>query len=149
MRYWAICLLQFPGCHVINFEINLIFLIRPCFLYAQEVKTKIQISWERKELLRWKSIFEGLSLKQIKIFLRRWESDFNDILYAHIIYVQVAQKSETMLCQQRQYLTQKLRHAPKLCESQKNMLWQEKKLCDTQKRDPYWLCWICLVLHRK
>ena len=42
-----------------------------------------------------------------------------------------------MLCQQQQYLTQKLCHAPKLCESQKNMLWQEKKLCDTQKRDPY------------
>ena len=49
-----------PGCDVINFEINLIFLIKPFFLCDQKVKIKIWISWERK----------GLSLKKIKqIFL--------------------------------------------------------------------------------
>ena len=30
-----------PGCDVRNFEINLIFLIKPFFLHDQNVKTKI------------------------------------------------------------------------------------------------------------
>ena len=30
-----------PGCDVINFEINLIFLIKLCFLHDQNVKTKM------------------------------------------------------------------------------------------------------------
>ena len=38
---------------IINFEINLIFQIRSFFLHDQKVKTKIQTSWEWKELLRW------------------------------------------------------------------------------------------------
>ena len=42
-----IAIICFPGCDVIIFEINLIFLIKS-FSY----KTKIQISWEREELLR-------------------------------------------------------------------------------------------------
>ena len=29
-----------PGCHVINFEVNLIFLIKPLFLHDQKVVTK-------------------------------------------------------------------------------------------------------------
>ena len=36
-----------------NFEINLIFLIKPFFLHDQKVMIKTWISWERKELLRW------------------------------------------------------------------------------------------------
>ena len=41
------------GCEVMNFEINLIFLIKPFFLHKQKIVTKTKISWERKELLRW------------------------------------------------------------------------------------------------
>ena len=42
-----------PGCDVMNFEVNLTFLIKPSFLHNQKVVTKTKISWERKELLRW------------------------------------------------------------------------------------------------
>ena len=57
---YVYCNCFLPGCDVINFEINLIFLIKPFFLCDQKVKIKIWISWERK----------GLSLKKIKqIFL--------------------------------------------------------------------------------
>ena len=41
-------------CDIMNFEINLIFLIKLFFLHDQKVKTKILISWGPKELLRWK-----------------------------------------------------------------------------------------------
>ena len=41
------------SCDVMNFEINLIFLIRLLFLHDQKVVTKTKISWEPKELLRW------------------------------------------------------------------------------------------------
>ena len=37
----CIAVVCFPGCDVINFEIKLIFLIKPSFLHDQEVKTKI------------------------------------------------------------------------------------------------------------
>ena len=36
-----------------NFEVNLIFLIKPFFLHDQKVVTKTKISWEWKELLIW------------------------------------------------------------------------------------------------
>ena len=57
-----------------NFEINLLFLIKPHFLHDQKVKAKIEISWERKMVLGWNKaffiIFKELWLKQIKqIFL--------------------------------------------------------------------------------
>ena len=35
----------------------------------------------------------------------------------------------------KKYFTEKLRCPPKLSESQKNILCQQKKLCDTKKRD--------------
>ena len=41
-----------PGCDVMNFEVNLIFLINPFFLHDQKVVTKILKTWECKELLR-------------------------------------------------------------------------------------------------
>ena len=52
---------------VLNFEINLVFLIKPFSLHRKKVKTKSYLSWERKELLRWSKkdffiIFEGLSI---------------------------------------------------------------------------------------
>ena len=50
MRITIVCK---PGCHVMNFEVSLIDLIKPFFLHDQNVLKKSQISWERKELLRW------------------------------------------------------------------------------------------------
>ena len=41
-----------PGCDIMNFEANLIFLNKPFFLHDQKVKTKMQIPRELKELLR-------------------------------------------------------------------------------------------------
>ena len=43
----SIAIVFYPVCDVINYKINLIFLIKPFFLYGQKVKIKIQISWER------------------------------------------------------------------------------------------------------
>ena len=44
VRYWAICvyivIVCLPGCDVKNFEINLIFLIKPFLLHDENVKTK-------------------------------------------------------------------------------------------------------------
>ena len=42
-----------PIYDVMNFEVNLIFLIKPFFPHDQKVVTRTWISWERKELLRW------------------------------------------------------------------------------------------------
>ena len=41
-----------PRCDVLNFEVNLVFLIKLFFLHDENVVTKTQISWERKKLLR-------------------------------------------------------------------------------------------------
>ena len=70
-----------PDCDVINFEINLIFLIKPFFLQDQKDKTKNLTSSERKELLRWnKKDFSSL----MKGY--RWEFDFNfDSVITHVI----------------------------------------------------------------
>ena len=60
--------------HVMNFEINLTFLIKPFFLHDQKVMIKLDYL-QQKELLRWNKkhffiIFKGLSMKQItQIFL--------------------------------------------------------------------------------
>ena len=60
MRYWAICVLLLFVNHV---EVNLLFLIKPLFLYDQKVKTKISIPWERNKLLIWNK-------KQFSSFLK-------------------------------------------------------------------------------
>ena len=49
----CIAIVCYPGCDVMDCEINLIFLIEPFFLHDQKVMTKTWIPWERKELLRW------------------------------------------------------------------------------------------------
>ena len=36
----CIAIVYYPGCDVMNFEINFIFLIKPFFLHDQKVKTK-------------------------------------------------------------------------------------------------------------
>ena len=41
-----------PGCDAMNFEVNLILLIKPFSLHDQKVVTKTEISTEWKELLR-------------------------------------------------------------------------------------------------
>ena len=53
-----------------NFEINLISLIKPFFQHDQKVMTKTEISRERKKLLRWNkkfysSFLKGFQMKQI------------------------------------------------------------------------------------
>ena len=58
------------GYSIINFEINLIFLIKPVFWHDRKFRKKIQIS-EREEHWRWKTffiIFKGFSV--FKHFLR-------------------------------------------------------------------------------
>ena len=49
----CIAIVCWPGCDVISFEINQSFLIRLFFLYDQNIKTKICMSQEEKELLKW------------------------------------------------------------------------------------------------
>ena len=62
--FWLLLLLQifdniyiaivcFTGCDVINFGVNLNFLTKPVFLHDRKLKTKISISWEQREILRW------------------------------------------------------------------------------------------------
>ena len=48
----CIAIIFFSGCDVIDFQSNHTPLIKPLF-YDEKFKTKIQISWKRKELLRW------------------------------------------------------------------------------------------------
>ena len=59
-----------PGCGVMNFEVNIIFLIKLFFLHDQKVVTKTYVSWERKDLLRWfkkyfSSFLKGFKVKQM------------------------------------------------------------------------------------
>ena len=60
----------FSVCKVINFEINLNFLVKPFSCMTKKARSKIQISDERKGLLRSNKkflfIFKGLALKQTK-----------------------------------------------------------------------------------
>ena len=65
----------YPGCDVMDFETNFIFLIEPFFLHDQKVMTKTLICWERKELLRWNtkhfsSFLKGFLLSKIVSDLR-------------------------------------------------------------------------------
>ena len=71
----CIAIVFYPGCDVMDFEINYIFLIEPFFLHDQKVMTKTQISWEWKELLRWNkkdfsSFLKGFQLSKIVSDLR-------------------------------------------------------------------------------
>ena len=55
-----------PGCEVMHFEVNLIFLIKSFFLHDQKVITKNEMSWERKELWRWNKKHFSWSLKRFQ-----------------------------------------------------------------------------------
>ena len=64
-----------PGCDIIDFKTNLIFLIKLFLYMTKKVKTKTWISWERKELLRWSknhfsSFLKGFLLAKIVSDLR-------------------------------------------------------------------------------
>ena len=73
----CIAIVCWPGCDVIEFEIDLIFLIKPFsyMLSLKNIKTKILISWERKELLTWNekyfaSFLKGFQLPKVVSDLR-------------------------------------------------------------------------------
>ena len=57
-----IVIICFPVCGVINFEIKLGFLIKPFSNMTKKVRTKIQMPYKRKELLRLKKAFFIISL---------------------------------------------------------------------------------------
>ena len=66
----CIAIVCYPCCDVMDFEINLIFLIEPFFLHEQKDMKKNWISWERKELLRWNkkhfsSFLKGFQLSKL------------------------------------------------------------------------------------
>ena len=62
-----------------NFETNLLFLIKPLFLHEQKVMIKTQISGEQKELLRWNkknssSFSKGFQWSKLHIFFLEGDS---------------------------------------------------------------------------
>ena len=61
-----------PGCDIINFEVNLIFLIKPFFLHDRKVlRTERPFKMKQKAFF---IIFKGLSIKQITQFFLDGES---------------------------------------------------------------------------
>ena len=59
-----------PGCHVINFQINIILLIKSFLYITEKVNTKNSLSSEQKELLKWNkkhfsSFLKGFQLSKI------------------------------------------------------------------------------------
>ena len=62
----CIAIICFPDCDVINFGINLTP-NQAIFLYDRKAKTKIEIPWERKELLRWNKKHFSLFLKAFQL----------------------------------------------------------------------------------
>ena len=48
-----IVIISFPDCDIINFEINLIFLIKPFSYMTEKSQDKNLQIWEQKELLTW------------------------------------------------------------------------------------------------
>ena len=70
----SIAILGKPGCDVMNFEVNLIFLIKPFFVHDQSRDKKLNIlRTKRGAKINQKTFsitFKGLSIKQItQIFL--------------------------------------------------------------------------------
>ena len=85
----CIVIVSKPGWDVMNFEVNLIFLIKLSFLHNQNVVTKDLISWEQKKLLRQNKktffiIFKWLSIKQItQRFLEGESPNFQQGCFQH------------------------------------------------------------------
>ena len=81
LDYMCITIIYWPGYDVMKFEINLTFLTMPFYyMTKKKVKTKTEISWERKELLGWNknhfsSLLKGFQLLKIS---QTWEYAFED-----------------------------------------------------------------------
>ena len=63
-----------PGCDAMDFDVNLILLIKSFLLHDQKVGTKTKISWERTKFLRWNknhfpSFLKGFQLSKYHEFL--------------------------------------------------------------------------------
>ena len=69
LRYLAICLaiVYFPGCDVINLEINLIFQIKPFFYMTKKSRQKLKYLENEKSF---KGEIKGLQLPKIVSDLR-------------------------------------------------------------------------------
>ena len=63
----CIAIICYPGCDIINFEINLIFLIKAVFLNKQKINIKIWISWEQNKLSRGNKKGFSLLLKNFQL----------------------------------------------------------------------------------
>ena len=77
----CIVIVSKPGWDVMNFEVNLIFLIKHSFLHDQKVLTKGLISWERKKLLRWNKkyfhhFYRAFNQADNTVLFGWWASDF-------------------------------------------------------------------------
>ena len=70
----CIVIVSKPGWDVMNFEVNLIFLIKHSFLHDQKVLTKGLISWERKSICH--HFYRAFNQVNNTIFFGWWESDF-------------------------------------------------------------------------
>ena len=80
LRYWAICVLQlFYFLVVMSWILKLtLFFNEAVFLHDQKVKTKVWISWEHKEFLRWNkkhfsSFLKSLSCQKLS---QTWDCAF-------------------------------------------------------------------------
>ena len=60
-----------PGCDVIDFEMNLVF------LHGQNVKVKIQISWDQNKWYIWKRIFKLDIFKIVEVSKTDFSRRFN------------------------------------------------------------------------
>ena len=83
------------------FEINLIFLIKPFFLYDEKEKTKTLniLRTKRAFKIKWIAffiIFEALSLRQIEKN-GRWEPDFNRKSFATIKFYVKEHRCELLI----------------------------------------------------
>ena len=61
------------GCDLMNFEVNLIFLIKPFFLHDQNKFHDKNFTMKYKAFF---IIFKGISIKEITNVFGRWESEF-------------------------------------------------------------------------
>ena len=73
-KYSMCIIVYFPSCEVINFEMNLIFLIK-LFLYIPKIQNKNLNTEEWKELLRWNkkhfsSFLKGFQLPKLASAVR-------------------------------------------------------------------------------
>ena len=69
-----VTIICFPGCDIINFEINLVFLIKPFFYMTENSRKKIKYV-ENRKILRWNK-------KHFLSFLKSFQlCAFNEITY--------------------------------------------------------------------